>query len=77
MSQIARLPSAALPAVRQRHAIYLLDTCGFVTCREIQAAFDVSEATARRDIDALVRKGVAQRVRGGAMSARRFEALSG
>jgi DeoR/GlpR family transcriptional regulator of sugar metabolism len=56
-----------LPAVRRRHALEVLRTHGFITCREIQTTFGVSEATARRDVDALVQYGAAHRIHGGAM----------
>jgi DeoR/GlpR family transcriptional regulator of sugar metabolism len=57
-----------LPALRRRHALDVLRLHGFITCKEIQTTFDVSEATARRDIDALVQYGAAHRIHGGAMS---------
>lgn len=58
---------AVLPAVRLRHALRLLQATGAVRCHDIQQAFNVSEATARRDIDALVGSGGAARVHGGAV----------
>jgi DeoR/GlpR family transcriptional regulator of sugar metabolism len=57
----------ALPAVRRRHALQLLRHDGAVSCRDLQAAFQISEATARRDISALVRQGHGVRVHGGAV----------
>jgi DeoR/GlpR family transcriptional regulator of sugar metabolism len=59
--------SPVLPAVRRRYALRVLNTRGYVTCREIQTTFEISEATARRDIDALVSDGRASRIHGGAM----------
>jgi len=61
--------SAALPAVRQRYACELLRRFGVVRCYDLQAHFDISEATARRDIDVVVRRGYAERVYGGAILA--------
>jgi DeoR/GlpR family transcriptional regulator of sugar metabolism len=58
---------AALPAVRLRHALRLLQATGAVRCHDLQQVFNVSEATARRDIDALVCRGGAARVHGGAV----------
>jgi len=40
---------------------------GRVTIAEIRARFGVSEATARRDLEALARAGLIERVRGGAL----------
>ena len=59
--------SAALPAVRQRYACELLRRFGVVSCCELQAHFDISEATARRDLAVVVRRGYAKRVYGGAV----------
>lgn len=59
--------SPVLPAVRRRYALRVLNTRGYVTCREMQTTFGISEATARRDIDALVSDGRASRIHGGAM----------
>lgn len=58
---------AALPAVRRRHALQLLWRDGSVSCQDLRALFDISEATARRDIDSLVKRGHAVRVYGGAV----------
>jgi DeoR family transcriptional regulator of aga operon len=61
------LTRATLPAVRRRRALEILRRCGSVTCYDVQVLFDVSTATARRDIDYLARRGVAVRVYGGAV----------
>jgi DeoR/GlpR family transcriptional regulator of sugar metabolism len=61
----------ALPAVRQWHAVAILRTHGFVSCRDLRDAFEISEATARRDITALVQSGAARRIHGGAMLSNR------
>jgi len=63
----ATLTSPVLPALRRRYALRVLNTRGYVTCREMQTTFEISEATARRDIDALVSDGRASRIHGGAM----------
>lgn len=57
----------ALPAVRQRYAIEMLRHFGVVRCHELESRFGISEATARRDIDAVVRRGNGVRVYGGAV----------
>jgi DeoR/GlpR family transcriptional regulator of sugar metabolism len=59
----------ALPAVRQRYALELLRRFGVVRCHELEFRFGISEATARRDIDAVVRRGYGERVYGGAVLA--------
>jgi DeoR family transcriptional regulator of aga operon len=61
------LSRATLPAVRRRRALELLVRYGSVTCYDVQVLFNVSMATARRDIDYLARRGVAVRVYGGAV----------
>ncbi len=58
---------APLPAVRRRRALEILRRHGSVTCHDVQLLFQVSTATARRDIDSLARCGVAVRVHGGAV----------
>jgi len=58
---------APLPAVRRRRALEILRRHGSVTCHDVQVLFQVSTATARRDIDSLARHGVAVRVHGGAV----------
>jgi DeoR/GlpR family transcriptional regulator of sugar metabolism len=63
------LNGTVLPAIRQRHALDVLQASGFVECRDLQERFKISEATARRDIAVLVRKGAARRIHGGAMRA--------
>lgn len=54
-------------AVRQRRILELLDARSYVTCSEIREMFGVSDMTARRDVKALVDKGLARRVYGGAV----------
>jgi len=44
-----------LPAVRRRRALMLLRSAGAVSCQDLQREFHISAATARRDIEALVR----------------------
>jgi len=61
------VPRAPLPAVRRRRALEILQRHGSVACHDVQVLFHVSTATARRDIDALARRGVAIRVHGGAV----------
>ena len=53
----------------QRHneIVHLLTQQGRVTVTEIVDCFSISEATARRDLEALAEKGRIQRVRGGAL----------
>jgi DeoR family transcriptional regulator of aga operon len=58
---------ATLPAERRRRASEILVRRGWVTCQEIQVLFQVSTATARRDIDHLARRGIGVRVYGGAV----------
>ena len=57
----------ALPAVRRQYALHVLGRRGSVTCQDLRALFDISDATARRDIAVLVRRGQAVRVYGGAI----------
>jgi DeoR/GlpR family transcriptional regulator of sugar metabolism len=56
-----------LPAIRHRHALALLQRNGAVSCEDLRMAFRISEATARRDIQMLVQRGLALRVHGGAV----------
>lgn len=55
---------------RRRVILDLLNTKGSVTVAELGSRFDVSEMTIRRDLDDLERRGLLQRVHGGAVSAR-------
>lgn len=52
---------------RQQAILDLLQQRQRITVAEICAIFDVSEATARRDLETLATQGVIQRVRGGAI----------
>jgi len=68
MSHPTAVPVAtALPAVRRQHGLRLLRTYGAVSCAQLRRLFNVSEATARRDIQDLVDRGYAARVHGGAV----------
>jgi len=63
-------PRAAVPLSnleRQREILLLLQQKGRVTVADICERFAVSEATARRDLEALAAQGKVQRVRGGAI----------
>lgn len=55
-----------LTDVRHQRVVDLVRRNGAVSVPELAAAFDVSEATARRDLDQLAQLGVVDRVRGGA-----------
>ncbi|MDI9636010.1 DeoR/GlpR transcriptional regulator, partial [Anaerolineae bacterium CFX9] len=52
---------------RQERIAQLLEQRGTLTVAEISESFDVSEATARRDLAALAARNVIRRVHGGAM----------
>lgn len=54
---------------RQEKITQLLDQRGTLTVAEISAAFEVSEATVRRDLSALAERNLIRRVHGGAMRA--------
>jgi DeoR/GlpR family transcriptional regulator of sugar metabolism len=58
----------ALPAVRRRIALEILQGAGAIRCEDVERVFAVSHRTASRDIDALVAQGLAVRVHGGAVS---------
>jgi DeoR/GlpR family transcriptional regulator of sugar metabolism len=55
---------------RRRIILQLLDEYNTVSVADLVARFGVSEMTVRRDLDALEKQGVLQRVHGGAISAR-------
>jgi DeoR family transcriptional regulator of aga operon len=56
---------------RQQQLARLLDRDGRLTVTSICEQFGISEATARRDLDALAEQGLIQRVHGGAIRTRR------
>lgn len=56
-----------IPAEREARILDLLQTQGSVTIEELSSRFAVSEMTARRDLDRLEEKGLAERRHGGAM----------
>lgn len=55
-------------AERQENIIHLLSRQGRLSVAEIVEQFEVSEATARRDLETLAEQGRLQRVHGGAIS---------
>lgn len=59
--------SELLGLERQERIAQLLEQRGTLTVTEISDAFDVSEATARRDLAALAARNAIRRVHGGAM----------
>ena len=65
--EVNRVVGRQLPAIRRRYAAQILQRDGTVTCRNLELLFHVSPATARRDLNDLVRRGVALRVYGGAV----------
>lgn len=69
------MDSASIPSnfERQQLLIRLLDRRGRVTVTQICREFDISEATARRDLEALAEQGLIQRVHGGAIPVRKAE----
>ena len=56
-----------IPAQREAQILDLLQEQGSVTVEELSSRFAVSEMTARRDLDRLEEKGLAERRHGGAM----------
>ncbi len=60
-------------AERQQGLVRLVERHGRLSVAEICVQYSVSEATARRDLNALSEQGLLQRVRGGAIPARRAE----
>lgn len=56
-----------IPAEREAQILALLQDQGSVTIEELSSRFAVSEMTARRDLDRLEEKGLAERRHGGAM----------
>jgi len=56
---------------RQEEVLRRLGSQQRISVPEICAAFDVSEATARRDLEALATQGLIQRVHGGALAIRK------
>jgi DeoR family fructose operon transcriptional repressor len=59
--------AGALPALRQRRLIALLQERGQATVAELVALFDVSRDTIRRDLDLLEQRGLLVRTHGGAI----------
>jgi len=55
-------------AERQNNIVSLVSRHGRLSVAEIVEQFEVSEATARRDLEALAEQGLLQRVHGGAIS---------
>lgn len=58
---------------RERAIIVELDRTGKVAVTELAARFGVSAVTVRKDLDALERRGIVRRIRGGAVSAGRSD----
>jgi DeoR family transcriptional regulator, aga operon transcriptional repressor len=56
---------------RQQKLIRLLDRQGRLSIAQVCSEFDISEATARRDLEALAQQGLLQRVHGGAIPVRK------
>ena len=56
-----------LAETRRREIVEALRSAGSVTVAEVEARFDVSPVTARRDLDELERQGVLRRTHGGAV----------
>lgn len=56
-----------IPAEREAQILALLQEQGSVTIEELSSRFAVSDMTARRDLDRLEEKGLAERCHGGAM----------
>lgn len=59
--------SRKIPAQRQAELRKLLKSRGAASVAEIASAMDVSESTARRDIDKLTKEGIVSRSHGGAV----------
>jgi DeoR/GlpR family transcriptional regulator of sugar metabolism len=60
-------PMPLLKEERQKYIQSLLQANGHVTVIELSQAFDLSEATVRRDLESLATQGKLQRVHGGAI----------
>ncbi|HEV8248065.1 MAG TPA: DeoR/GlpR family DNA-binding transcription regulator, partial [Polyangiaceae bacterium] len=56
---------------RQGKLVQIIEQRGRILVPEVCAEFDVSIATARRDLDAIAEQGLVRRVHGGAIAARR------
>lgn len=69
------MDTASVPSnfERQQLLIRLLDRRGRVTVAQLCQEFDISEATARRDLETLAEQGLVQRVHGGAIPVRKAE----
>ena len=62
------LRNSHLPAERRQLILTELDAAGVLRVDEISRHFDVSEMTARRDLDALEDEGLLERTHGGALA---------
>ncbi len=61
--------SEAVPAqLRRQRMLELIRTREFVRVADLGEAFGVSQVTARADLDALARRGLVRRIRGGAIA---------
>ena len=61
--------SEGVPAqLRRQRILELIRTHEFVRVAELGEAFGVSQVTARADLDALARRGLVRRIRGGAIA---------
>ncbi len=66
------LRGALIPAQRRAHIRTLLESGGIVRVDALSRELGVSEATVRRDLDALERDGLLERTHGGAYNTRGF-----
>jgi DeoR family transcriptional regulator of aga operon len=67
-------PSEGLPVeLRRESIVHHVASRGFARVVELSERYEVSEVTIRSDLDALHRRGLVQRVRGGAMGATLFK----
>jgi DeoR/GlpR family transcriptional regulator of sugar metabolism len=67
------MDTASIPSnfERQQMLVRMLDRRGRVTVAQICQEFDISEATARRDLETLAEQGLIQRFHGGAIPVRK------
>ena len=66
-----------LPLERHRYILGLLGEHGVLRVAELSELLGVSEVTVRRDLEALERKGLLERTRGGAVSVQRMRLANG